>query len=47
MTLETAATAVSVDAIDAALGAATRNLSEDDQRLAVAVFWLLATPALS
>src|SRR5260370_18415669 len=34
--------AVSVDAIDAALAAATPNLSEDEQRLAVAVFRLLA-----
>jgi hypothetical protein len=35
--------AVSVDAIDAALGAATPALSEDEQRLAIAVFRLLAT----
>jgi hypothetical protein len=41
MTTQTAA-AVSVDAIDAALAAATRNLSHDDQRLAVAIFRLLA-----
>ena len=42
MTADTAA-AISVDAIDAALGAATRDLNEDEQRLAVAVFRLLAT----
>ncbi len=41
MTTQTTA-AVSVDAIDAALAAATPNLSEDEQRLAVAVFRLLA-----
>src|SRR5260370_14770441 len=41
MTTQTAA-AVPVDAIDAALAAATPNLSEDEQRLAVAVFRLLA-----
>jgi hypothetical protein len=41
MTAETTA-AVSVDAIDAALAAATRQLSQDEQRLAVAVFRLLA-----
>jgi hypothetical protein len=40
MTAETAA--VSVDAIDAALAAATRRLSEDEQHLAVAVFRLLS-----
>jgi hypothetical protein len=42
MTTDTAAV-VSVEAIDAALGAATPALSEDEQRLAVAVFRLLAT----
>jgi alkylmercury lyase len=43
MTAETAASAgVSVDAIDAALAAATPALGEDGQRLAVAVFRLLA-----
>jgi hypothetical protein len=41
MTTQTAA-AVPVDAIDAALAAATPSLSEDEQRLAVAVFRLLA-----
>ena len=40
MTAETAA--VSVDAIDAALAAATRSLSQDEQRLAVAVLRLLS-----
>jgi hypothetical protein len=45
MTAETAAAtsaAVSVDAIDAALAAATRSLNQDEQRLAVAVFRLLS-----
>ncbi len=43
MTAETATTAdVSVDAIDAALAAATPALGEDGQRLAVAVFRLLS-----
>ena len=35
-------TTVSVDAIDAALAAATPSLGEDEQRLATAVLWLLS-----
>jgi alkylmercury lyase len=42
MTAETGNTAACVDAIDAALAAATPSLSEDEQRLAVAVLRLLA-----
>ena len=42
MTAETAATAVSVDALDTAIAGATGQLGEDEQRLAVAVFRLLA-----
>jgi len=42
MTAETVNTAGCVDAIDAALAAATPSLSEGEQRLAVAVFGLLA-----
>ena len=45
MTAET--TAVSFDAIDAALAAAAGNPGEDEQRLAVAVLRLLAAGARS
>jgi alkylmercury lyase len=42
MTTETPAAAVSVEAIDAAIATATGQLGEDEQRLAVPVFRLLA-----
>ena len=42
MTAQAGPTAAFVDAIDAALAAATPSLSEDQQRLAVAVLRLLA-----
>jgi len=42
MTAETTAEVVSVEAIDAAIATATGQLGEDEQRLAIAVFRLLA-----
>jgi hypothetical protein len=40
--MATGTSSVSVDALDAAIAAATGQLSEDEQHLAVAVYWLLA-----